>query len=153
MVLTGQSLSFSARGSSDPYSTLDGYSWDFDGSNSFSQDVGNVATVSDTFLTPGVFGVDLRVHDSAGFSGVAHVTIDVRPAPPSGNVGVSINNGDYATNNPQVQVGVVWPRFASQLLISNDGGFGPAGSTTTVILARIERELRRATGEVVYEPT
>ena len=135
MVLTGQSLSFSASGSSDTYSTLDDYSWDFDGSNSFSQDAGNVATVGHTFPTPGIYVVDLRVHDSAGFSAVAHVTVDVRPVPPSGNVGVSINNGDYATNNPRVRVGVVWPRFASQLLISNDGGFGPAGSTVTVSLS------------------
>ena len=43
-------------------------------------------------------------------------------------MGVSINNGDQFTNNPNVSVTVRWPREAASLLISNDGGFIPATS-------------------------
>jgi DNA-binding beta-propeller fold protein YncE len=45
------------------------------------------------------------------------------PAAPPGRVGVSINDGDYATNSPRVHVHAVWPLNASTALVSNDGGF------------------------------
>ena len=50
-------------------------------------------------------------------------------------MGISINNGDYATNTPHVQLDIVWPAFASAALISNDGGFNAAGGTVTVPLS------------------
>ncbi|MGH3054134.1 MAG: hypothetical protein ACRDL7_04050, partial [Gaiellaceae bacterium] len=57
------------------------------------------------------------------------------PPPPPGSVGMSINNGDYATNSPDVELDVVWPTGATVALISNDGGFGPSGGTETVPVA------------------
>ena len=62
-------------------------------------------------------------------------TITYTIPPPPGRVGVSINNGDYATNNPNVTLDVVWPAGATEALVSNDGGFGAAGSTKTLALA------------------
>ena len=61
----------------------------------------------------------------------------VGPTPPPGRVGVLIDDGDYATNNPHVRIGLVWPAGATQVLISNNGGFGATGNTRTVPL-RVE---------------
>ena len=41
-------------------------------------------------------------------------------------VGVSINDGAQYTNDPDVTVFAVWPGFASDALVSNDGGFKTA---------------------------
>jgi hypothetical protein len=59
----------------------------------------------------------------------------VSPPPPGSVVGVSIDNGDYATNSPDVQLDVVWPEGTTLALISNDGGFGPNGGTKTLPVA------------------
>jgi outer membrane protein assembly factor BamB len=48
------------------------------------------------------------------------------PTPPSGPVGVSINAGAQYTNDPAVQVSVVWPRGVRTATLSNDGGFRSA---------------------------
>ena len=90
-----------------------------------------------------------------GTGASAAATVDVRPAPPAGEVGVSINDGDYATDSPKVQLHVVWPAYAAHALISNDGGFGAQGDTSNVPLAStIAWTLRSQAGErltkVVY---
>jgi len=43
--------------------------------------------------------------------------------PESGPVGLEIDNGDYATNNPHVTIEAVWPAGTQSILISNNGGF------------------------------
>jgi hypothetical protein len=58
-----------------------------------------------------------------------------RPGPPPGEVGVLINGGDYATNNPHVALDIVWPQGATQVFISNDAGFDAAGNATKFPLA------------------
>lgn len=50
-------------------------------------------------------------------------------APPSGSVGISINDGAVFTRTPQVQLDLVWPACTTSIQISNDGGFK---SPTTV---------------------
>jgi hypothetical protein len=55
----------------------------------------------------------------------------VGPTPPPGRVGVLIDDGDYATNNRHVRIGLVWPAGARKVLISNDGGFGATGNART----------------------
>ncbi len=55
----------------------------------------------------------------------------VGPTPPPGRAGVLIDDGEYATNNPHVRIGLVWPAGATQVLIANDGGFGATGNATT----------------------
>jgi hypothetical protein len=55
----------------------------------------------------------------------------VGPTPPPGRVGVLIDDGDYATNNLHVRVGLVWPAGATHVRIANDRGFGATGNATT----------------------
>ncbi len=53
----------------------------------------------------------------------------------SGTVGVSIDDGLIATSDSSVTLDLVWPAGATSATISNDGGFGAAGSTETVPLS------------------
>jgi len=133
--LTGSAVTFDASPSAIPYSTVADYAWDFDGSGSYAVDGGGAATVSHTFTTPGTYQVQLRVTRAGGRVDLASATILVTPQPPPGLVGVSINGGDFATNNPHVQIDLVWPGAATQVILSNDGGFGAAGGTSTLPLA------------------
>ncbi len=55
-------------------------------------------------------------------------TINQNPADP----GVSIDNGQYATNTTNVQLKVAWPALAQHVLISNSSSFG---ATTSVPVA------------------
>ena len=57
------------------------------------------------------------------------------PVPPSGPVGVLINNGDYATSNPHVTINLIWPAGTRQVVISNDGGFGTTGNAHSFQIA------------------
>ena len=132
--LTGQSVFFSASGSHDSNSTLTDFSWDFDGSSTYSQDTNSSSTVTHSFSNPGTYTIDLRVTNAAGLVSTAVKTLKVTPAPPGGNVGVSINNADYATSSTAVSLNLVWPAGATSALISNDGGFNDS-STRTVALS------------------
>jgi PKD repeat protein len=133
--LTGQSVTFSGAGSAIPNSTITDYKWDLDGSGKYATDTGSSPTVTHTFSTTGTIKVGLRITRDDGEVDETSVPIQVLPAPPSGNVGVSIENGDYATNTPHVQLYVVWPAFVSTALVSNDGGFNAPGATTVLPVA------------------
>jgi hypothetical protein len=50
-------------------------------------------------------------------------TFSVLPAPPIGEQGISINSGSVYTNTKNVKLNVVWPSFATEMRVSNDGGF------------------------------
>jgi sugar lactone lactonase YvrE len=50
----------------------------------------------------------------------------VCPAPPAGQVSVSIEDGARFTNDPHVMLDLVWPPANDFALISNDGGFRTA---------------------------
>jgi hypothetical protein len=43
--------------------------------------------------------------------------------PESGPVGLEIDNGDYATDDPNITIEPVWPAGTQSILISNNGGF------------------------------
>lgn len=133
-VLTGQQVTLDASGSSVSPGNIVDYQWDL-GSGSFDQDTGSTPSIATSFDSAGPKQVRVKVTDDLGGSAVASATIDVGVAPPPGPVGVSINNGDYATNSPHVNLDVVWPAFAENALISNDGGFGPSGGTSTLPVA------------------
>ena len=51
--------------------------------------------------------------------------------PESGPVGLEIDDGDYATNDPHVTIQPVWPAGTQSILISNDGGFRNSAQTVS----------------------
>jgi hypothetical protein len=86
------------------------YEWDFDGDGVYDR----ATTASETryaYASPGVRTVRLR---------------DIRPRPPAGSPGVSIEGGRSATSSATVQLRLVWTPGATHALISNDGGFANA---------------------------
>jgi PKD domain len=133
--LTNAPVTFDASPSVIPYSSVSDYAWDFDGSGSYADDGGTSPTITHAFTTPGTYTVQLRVTRAGGRVDTASATIIVTPHPPAGPVGVSVDEGDYATDDPLVQVDLVWPSSATQVMLSNDGGFGAPGGTMTLALA------------------
>jgi PKD repeat protein len=136
-------VTFDASASGIPGSTVTDYAWDFDGSHSYAVNGGSAPKVGHVFSVPGTYTVDLRVTRAGGRVDTVSGTVGVAPKPPR-NVGLSINRGDFATDNPHVELEPVWPAGASRALVSNDGGFGTAGGTMTVPLtARIPWTLKQ----------
>jgi sugar lactone lactonase YvrE len=131
----GKSVMFDALASALPASTIVDYKWDTTGSGSFTTDTGTTGTLPHTFSTPGPARIGVQVTRAGGVVNTAYTTTTVIPTPPHGNIGVSIDGGNYATNDPRVRVDLVWPLGATQTLLSNDGGFNASGATTTADLA------------------
>jgi hypothetical protein len=134
-VLTHRTLTLDASASHDPLDgTIVDYKWDL-GNGKFDHDTGATPKTSTTYTSAGVRTVRVRVTNEVGDSAIATARVDVRLAPPKGPVGVSIDDGNYATNSTRVRLYVVWPAYAIHALISNDGGFTQAGGTKTVPVA------------------
>lgn len=135
LALTGQEIRLDPSASVDDNGTIQRIEWDVDGDGIYESRTLDRTATSARFATPGVHTVSARVVDNAGLEATTSTTVDVRPTPPAGEIGISINNGDIATNDPDVKLTLVWPKYASHALISNDGGFGAQGGTSTVSLA------------------
>ena len=101
---------------------------------SYETDNGPNPRRSTRFAHRGDHLLRVRVTDVAGLSSETSAVVHVTPAPPGGALGVSINDGAIATNDPNVTVSLVWPRLAETALISNDGGFGAADGTRSFAL-------------------
>jgi len=131
-VLTRSPVTFDASASRD--SVLDGhltkFEWDLDGDGSFETDGGPTPTISTEPTAVGVGNVRVRVTNDSGNSAVTSVSVDVRrkPLPGAGQVGVSINEAAIFTNDPVVKLKVSWPPLATDLFVSNDGGFATSSS-------------------------
>jgi hypothetical protein len=65
----------------------------------------------------------------------------VKPMPPEGELGVSINSGSPYTNSKNVKVRVVWPTEATEVRISNDGGFTSSTTRTFSLVEFLDWEL------------
>ena len=128
LALTGDVVGFDASASSDqPGGGITRYEWDLDGNGTFETDTGARPTASRSFSAPAAINPGVRVTSSLGQSDVARKPLSVRMRPPAGHVGVSINAGARFTNDPDVNLSPIWPAYAVELVISNDGGFAQAG--------------------------
>jgi hypothetical protein len=124
--LTRAPVTLDARGSLLPGTPAAQFSWDLDGNSTFETSTGATATVAHAFSTRGTHVVRVRVQRGGGRVDIAQASVDVRLAPPAGRRGVSIANGARAVNDRTVTLSLVWPRYATHALISNDGGFAHA---------------------------
>jgi hypothetical protein len=127
-VLTGQTVTLDARESRAVFNAPT-FSWDL-GTGSYSAGTGTTATNSTTFSTPGVKTLGVRVGASSGKTATATQQIEVRPSPPSGQVGVTVDDGDYATNSRNVTIEPVWFPGSTNIVLANDGGFRGSGPQT-----------------------
>lgn len=127
-VETGDPIAFDAGKSNVSFSEVEKFEWDFDGDGVFDQETGTAATVTHEYSEPGEVSPRVRVTAPGGLTDTASISFDVRRKPAAGPVGVSINDGQIYTNDPDVQVRMRWPRHSLDALLSNDGGFFDAVS-------------------------
>lgn len=121
----------------DPNGSVVSYAWDLDGDGTFELTTGGQASRQTVRLNAvGTSTYRVKATDDAGLSAVAEVSVEARPAPPGGELGVSINDGAIATNSRQVELTLSWPAFVTHALVSNDGGFGAAGATAQLPIAQ-----------------
>ena len=133
--LTGETIRFDASASlAAEGRTIVDYAWDLDRNGVYETDTGPDPAISTSWGTPGPHAVGIRVRDDRGMAAQAiSGAVAISPAPPGGEVGVTINHGAQFTNTRTVTLSIVWPPFADLALISNDGGFG---SPTTLPLTK-----------------
>jgi hypothetical protein len=140
-VLTGTSVYLSAASSTSTSSKFSKFEWDLDGDGTYEVDGGTTNTRSTSFTTSGSKTVGVRVTSRGGSTSTATTSIDVRKSPPSGEAGVSIIDGASYTNKKAVQLNLVWPEYATEARISNDGGFAASKTQTKDLAASIDWEL------------
>jgi hypothetical protein len=140
-VLTGTSVYLSSASSTSTSSKFSKFEWDLDGNGTYEVDGGTTNTRSTSFTTSGSKTVGVRVTSRGGSTSTATTTIDVRKSPPSGEAGVSIIDGASYTNTKAVQLNLVWPEYATEARISNDGGFAASKTQTKDLAASIDWEL------------
>ena len=114
-----------------PFGSVASYAFDTDGDGTFEtpasiDSLGGFAQV--TYAQPGHYAVRVRAVAAAGGAVESgplngYPFLDVRLHPPPGTIGVSINDGAQYTNSPLVQLSLVWPQLALQVVPANDGGF------------------------------
>lgn len=134
-VETDEPVGLDASQSSDPNGGIRRIEFDLDGDGRYETDAGTDPRRSTSFPTIGDHTVRARVTDAGGLTSEASAVVHVTPAPPAGELGVSINDGAIATNDPHVTLSLIWPRLGETALLSNDGGFGTAGGTRSIGLA------------------
>ena len=105
---------------------------------SFSSSTSAVCTVSGTTVTlvkSGDCSIEASQNGTNGDNATSVTqSFFIAPSPPSGEAGISINDGMSYSNMKAVSISMVWPAYAKAVRISNDGGFAP-GKTSTFLLA------------------
>lgn len=113
---------------------------------SFSSATESVCTVSGTtvtFVSTGDCTVNADQAGGQGWDAATQVprTFTILPSPPSGEVGVSINSGDSYTNSKSVLLNLIWPEYATEARVSNDGGFASAKTSVLKLAPSVKWEL------------
>jgi hypothetical protein len=121
VTLTGREVRLSAATSTALSGAIGRYEWDLNGDGLFETD--GASTISNSWNSAGTKTVGVRVTSRGGGASAATISVEVRKAPPDGEPGVSINDGSPYTNKKAVQLALVWPEFATEARVSNDGGF------------------------------
>jgi YVTN family beta-propeller protein len=122
--------------------------------SSSTSDVCTVSGVTVTLKAPGDCVVDANQSTNGDTAESVSRTFVVKPIPPIGEQGVSINEGRTYTNSKNVTLRVVWPSGAAAVRISNDGGFSP--STTKLMSLKefiswdLDDSVKGAYTKVVY---
>jgi hypothetical protein len=131
--LVGSNVTVDASGSSDEDGLIAKYEFDLDGDGTYETDSDTTAKLTRTYAHPQSLTISVRVTDGAGLIDSTGASLIVSSPPPAGKtIGVSINDGACCTNDPNVTLFAVWPLFATDMLLSNDGGFGKEASLLPV---------------------
>jgi DNA-binding beta-propeller fold protein YncE len=112
----------------------------------FTSDTTSVCTVSGTtvtFVSTGNCTINANQAGDADWDAATQVsrTFAISPSPPSGETGISINSGASYTNTKSVTLNLVWPEFATEARISNDGGFAASAISTVPLASTVKWDL------------
>lgn len=112
----------------------------------FTSDTTSVCTVSGTtvtFVSTGNCTINANQAGDADWDAAPQVsrTFAILPSPPSGETGISINSGASYTNTKSVTLNLVWPEFATEARISNDGGFATSATSTVPLASTVKWDL------------
>lgn len=132
-ITTGETLKVDASASRDDNGRITSFS--FDRGTGVFDTPSEVASSNINFDRTGEYTIRVRVSDDAGLSSEAQAPVKVTLASRSGVVGLTINNGAVATNNPNVTLSARWPYLAETILISNDNSFGETSGTVSLPVA------------------
>lgn len=142
-VIAGHPVVISARAAIANGSPLT-YSWDTDGNGTFDTDTGTVAVLR--VQPTKTMRIAVQVTAPGGGTATDSAPIELRKTPPSGDPGVTINDGDRFTRDPDVTLSLSWPDGATGMKIATDGGFKgattvPVAPTATVQLTADDNSL------------
>jgi hypothetical protein len=117
------------------------YEWDFDNDGTFE-----ISSTSNTIHTKtwdviGTYTVTLRLTSQGGETDTDTRTFEIYKKPPAGEVGISILEGAAYTNNKVAKLKLVWPEYAVEARVSNDGGFSSSKTKTIALGESIDWEL------------
>jgi hypothetical protein len=130
-VVEGNTLTASVLNWSNTPSSV-GYRWE--DCNSAGQSCQPISGATARSYTLAATDIGYRIilqetASNAGGTSAVATSAATGAVPESGPVGLEIDNGNYATDDPQVTIQPVWPAGTQSILISNDGGFRTSTET------------------------
>ena len=110
---------------------------------SANQSVCTVVGVRLTVIKKGTCLIDANQTGDSNWDAATTVlkSILILLSPPIGESGVSILDGAAYTNNKSVKVSLIWPEYATEARISNDGGFAVSKTKTVPLESLIDWDL------------
>jgi large repetitive protein len=87
----GQTVNFSGSGSTDSDGAIVKYEWDLDGNGSYETDTGLNANTTQSYATPGVRNIKLKVTDNLGATATDSANLVISNAAPHASFSISPN--------------------------------------------------------------
>ncbi|HEX5713921.1 MAG TPA: PKD domain-containing protein [Solirubrobacterales bacterium] len=103
----GETVNFSATGSSDTDGTIAKHEWDLDGNGSYETDTGATASASHAYANPTTLKIGLRVTDDGGSSAVASRLISIEGEEPAEEEEPEVPAGPSYSEGVQATPGLV----------------------------------------------